>query len=465
VNGSPKESFPVFQRQGVLNRPLPAGHPGLQDFPEPKGVAGGSPVIPSISPFPSEGEHMPKQLLIIATLDTKGREAAYVKDCVQARGVHPILMDVGTLEKPLAPPDITREEVVGAAGYRPEEWSKVKDRSAAIQAVQEGGALLAKGLYGKGKLDGVFGLGGGTGTSIVTHIMRSLPFGIPKMVLSTVVSRDIREYVGTKDIVMFHSVADLLGSNELMRHLLGQASHAICGMMERGSTLHKGKPMVAVTAYGINSVCALNAEPLLQERGYEMIAFHANGCGGMAMEELLSQGLIDGVLDFTTHEIADEMFGGYCRGIGPTRLETAGSMGIPHLVVPGGLDNAVFSPYYPMPEQLKGRKVHPHDIRFCVRLGPEEMKQFAQIIGMKLNKSKGPTHVLIPLQGWSEADKPGTAFFDPGTNQVFVEEFRKILHPHIPIEEMDVHISDPAFARRAVELLDEMIQATGTQSK
>lgn len=408
---------------------------------------------------------MTKRLLIIATLDTKGKEAAYVKDCVRARGVHPVLMDVGTLEKPLAPPDIAREEVIRAAGYRPEEWSKVKGRSAAIQAVQEGGALLAKGLYTEGKLDGVFGLGGGTGTAIVTHIMRSLPFGLPKMVLSTVVSRDIREYVGTKDIVMFHSVADLLGSNEWMRHILGQASYAICGMMERGSALGKGKPMVAVTAYGINSVCALHAEPLLQDKGYEMIAFHANGCGGMAMEELLAQGLIGGVLDFTTHEIADEMFGGYCKGIGPSRLETAGQMGIPQLVVPGGLDNAVFSPYYPMPDRLKGRKVHSHDIRFCVRLGPEEMRQFARIIGMKLNKSKGPTYVLIPRRGWSEADKPGTEFFAPETNQVFVEALRKILFPHIPIEEMDVHISDPVFARRAVELLDGMIQTTGTQSK
>ena len=401
---------------------------------------------------------MKKNLLIIATLDTKGREAAYVQDCVRQRGIEPILMDVGTLGKPLTPPDITCEEVVRAAGYELNDLRARNDRSVAIRAVQEGGAILAKRLYEGGRLQGLFGLGGGTGTAIVTSIMRSLPFGLPKLVLSTVVSRDVREYVGTKDIVMFHSVADILGLNEFMRLILGQAAYAIQGMMERGSVIQKGKPMVAVTAYGINSFCALHAEPLLEERGYEMIAFHANGCGGMAMEELLAQGLIEGVLDFTTHEIADEMFGGYCKGIGPNRLETAGKMGIPQVVVPGGLDNAVFSPFYPMPDRLKGRKIHPHDIRFCVRLGPEEMVEFARIIGEKLKKANGPTHVLIPKKGWSEADKPGSDLFEPETNQVFVEELRRIVGSNIPIEEVDAHISDPVFAQSAVELLDRMIR-------
>jgi len=400
---------------------------------------------------------MKKYLLIIATLDTKGREAAYVKECVQSRGIHPLLMDVGTLGEPLAHPDITRAEVIEAAGYNL-DFVKGKDRSIAFEAVQKGGTILTRHLFEEGKLHGVFGMGGGTGTAIVTHIMRSLPFGLPKVVLSTVASRDIKEYIGTKDIVMFHSVADILGFNEFMRLMLGQAAYAICGMMERGSEIKKEKPMVAVTAYGINSVCAMNAEPLLREKGYEMIAFHANGCGGMAMEEFIAQGLVAGVLDFTTHEIADEMFGGYCKGIGPMRLEMAGQFGVPLVVVPGGLDNAVFSPFYPMPDQLKGRKTHPHDIRFCVRMGPDEMKQFAQIIGEKLNRSKGPTHLLIPKRGGSEAVKFGMELFDPETDQILVEELRKILNPEIPIEEIDLHISDPAFALRAVEALDHMIR-------
>jgi uncharacterized protein (UPF0261 family) len=401
---------------------------------------------------------MKKYLLIVATLDTKGREAAYVKDCVEKLGIRSMLMDVGTLGEPLSHPDIKRDEVLKAAGYDLDSI-KAKDRSIAFAAVQKGGAVLARRLFEEGKLHGVFGMGGGTGTAIATHIMRSLPFGLPKVVLSTVASRDVKEYVGTKDIVMFHSVADILGFNAFMRLILGQAAHAIAGMIEQGSKIKKEKPMVAVTAYGINSACALQAEPLLQEMGYEMIAFHANGCGGMAMEEFIAEGLVAGVIDFTTHEIADEMFGGYCKGIGPTRLEMAGQFGIPLVVAPGGLDNAVFSPFYPMPDRLKGRKTHFHDIRFCVRMGPEEMKQFARIIGEKLNKSKGPTYVLIPKKGWSEADKPGMELFDPKTDQIFVDGLRDIINPNIPIEEVNVHISDPAFALRAVKVLDNMIRS------
>ncbi len=401
---------------------------------------------------------MKKHLLIVATLDTKGREVAYVKDCIQRLGVHPVVMDVGTLGDPLTSPDINRFEVAQEGGYKLEEIIKERNRSAAVRAVQEGGAILARRLLDQGKLHGVFGMGGGTGTAIVTYIMRSLPFGLPKVVLSTVASRDVKEYIGTKDIVMFHSVADILGLNEFMRLILDQASYAICGMMEQGGIMRKEKPMVAVTAYGINSICAMNAEPLLRERGYEMIAFHANGCGGMAMEEFISEGLVAGVIDFTLHEIADEMYGGYCKGIGPQRLETAGKKGIPIVVVPGGLDNAVFSPVYPMPDQLKGRKIHYHDTRFCVRMGEGEMKEFARMIGEKLNRSNGPTYVLIPKKGWSEADKPGMELFEPETDQIFLEELKKILKSSIPVEEMDLHISEPGFAERAVILIDEMIQ-------
>ncbi len=402
---------------------------------------------------------MKKQLLIVATLDTKGREVAYIKNCVQRLGIQPVVMDVGTLGEPLTYPDITRFEVAGAGGYKLEEIIKERNRSSAVKAVQEGGAILARRLLEQGRLHGVFGMGGGTGTAIVTYIMRSLPFGLPKLVLSTVASRDVKEYVGTKDIVMFHSVADILGLNEFMRLILEQASYAICGMIEQGGIMGKEKPMVAVTAYGINSICAMNAEPLLRERGYEMIAFHANGCGGMAMEEFISEGLVVGVIDFTLHEIADEKYGGYCKGIGPQRLETAGKKGIPIVIVPGGLDNAVFSPVYPMPDQLKGRKIHYHDTRFCVRMGAEEMKEFAKMIGEKLNRSNGPTCVLIPKKGWSEADKPGMELFEPETDQIFVEELRRIINPKIPIEEIDLHISEPGFAQKAVILLDEMIQS------
>jgi len=277
--------------------------------------------------------------------------------------------------------------------------------------------------------------------------------------VSTVASRDVRQYVGTKDIVMFHSVADLLGWNHFIRRILEQAARAVCGMVGAGDAKEKPAPMVAVTAYGINSRCAMNVEPLLEENGYEMIGFHANGVGGMAMEEMTGEGLIEGVLDLTSHEIADEMFGGYCRGMGQKRFRAAGEAGVPLLVAPGGLDNAVFSPFYPMPDRLKGRRRRDHDDRFCVRMEGEEMIAFAGIIAERLNDSRGPAFVLIPLGGFSEADRPGEELYDPGVDRIFSGELKRRLREDIALEEMDVHISDPAFARRAVDIIDGMIRA------
>jgi len=408
---------------------------------------------------------MKKQLLIIATLDTKGRETEFVRNCAQTLGVNPIIMDIGVLGDPPIAPDISKMDLAAATGVNLPDLIQKKDRAKSVQAMEDGGAILAQRLRNEGKLDGVIGLGGGTGTAIVSSIMRTLPFGLPKVIVSTVASRDIRQFIGTKDIVMFHSVADLLGFNEFIRLILKQATHAVCGMIEGTSALGKDKPMIGVTAYGINSGVALNAEPFLVSKGYEMLGFHANGCGGMAMEELVAEGRIAGVLDFNPHEIADEMFGGYCKGIGPSRLETAGRMGIPLVFAPGGLDNAVFSPVYPMPESLKGRRIHGHDTRFCVRMEQEEMKAFARIIADKLNKSKGFTHVLIPLKGWSDADKEGAALYDPSIDEVFTKTLKELLLPHVPIEEIDLHISDPNFALRAVDILHAMIQQKITQGE
>ncbi len=396
----------------------------------------------------------------MATLDTKGKEAGYVRDCVRSAGFETIVMDVGTLGGPLTQADIPSGDVLAAAGPGPSlAASAGQSRSGAVEAMQSGGIAIARRLLDEGRIDGIFGLGGGTGTAITSAVMRSLPFGMPKVILSTVASRDVRQYVGTKDIVMFHSVADILGSNRFIRLIIEQAARAVCGMMRAGADPGRMAAMVAVTAYGINSRCAMNVEPLLEEKGYEMIGFHANGVGGMAMEEMIGEGLIDGVLDLTPHEIADEMFGGYCRGMGLERFRAAGKTGVPILLAPGGLDNAVFSPFYPMPDTLKGRRRHDHDDRFCVRMESGEMIAFARIIAERLNGSMGPAFVLIPSGGWSEADRPGGELYDPLVDRIFTEELKRLLRDSITIEEIDVHISDPAFAHRAVDVIDGMIRA------
>jgi len=401
---------------------------------------------------------MKKQLLIIATLDTKGREAKHVRNCVLKLGAHPALMDIGVIGKPLIQPDITNKELAEAAGYNLEELIRLHDRPRAITAIQEGGRVIANRLLRQGRLDGVIGLGGGTGTSIASSIMRSLPFGLPKVIVSTMASRDVREYVGTKDIVMFHSVADLLGFNEFIRLILDQASRAVCGMMERKRGLQGRKPIIGVTAYGPTSHCAVLSEKLLHKKGYEMMGFHTNGCGGMAMEEMIADGKITGVIDFTPHEIADEMLGGYCKGIGPSRLETAGRMGIPLIFAPGGLDNVAFGPSCPMPQGLSGRNIYGHDHRICVRLNSSEMERLASIIAEKLNKSPESTYVLIPTKGWSEGDKEGMPLFDLETDSMFTKRLKKLLNPKIPFEEMNIHLNDTQFAQRAVEVLHGMVQ-------
>lgn len=401
---------------------------------------------------------MTKRLLVIATLDTKGREAAFAAETARGLGFDTTLMDIGTLNEPVVPPDIDRYRLASAAGKDLRELVRMGDRSDAVKVVQDGGAIVAGRLVAEEGITGVLGLGGGTGTAVVTTIMRSLPYGIPKVMVSTVASRDVREYVGTKDIVMFHSVADLLGFNEFTRLILSQAVFAVCGMASMGSRFKPQKRLVAVTAYGINSACAAFAEPALAEKGYEMIGFHANGCGGMAMEHLVEEGWIAGVLDFTPHEVADELYGGYCKGIGEDRLEMAGRMGVPFVFAPGGLDNAVFSPFYPMPDSLRGRRVHQHDTRFCVRMEAVEMEKFANIVAQKLNRTKGPGYVLIPARGWSEADREGMELYDPEVDRVFTRILKGLLDARIPVEEMDIHISDPGFAKRAVEILHEMIR-------
>ncbi|HEY3277905.1 MAG TPA: Tm-1-like ATP-binding domain-containing protein [Syntrophorhabdaceae bacterium] len=400
-------------------------------------------------------------LLIVATMDTKGREAAWVRDCAREQGASTFLMDIGILGLPQVEPDITNKQLAEVAGCDLKEVIETRDRPQGLDAMQRGGTAYAGRLLREGLLDGIIGLGGGTGTAVITSIMRALPFGLPKVMVSTVASRDVREFIGTKDIVMFHSVADLLGFNEFTRLILGQAAYAVCGMMQKGASSLGGRPMVAVTAYGVNSECAILAEGFLREKGYEMMGFHANGCGGMAMEELIGEGRIAGVLDLTPHEIADDLYGGYCKGIGPARFETAGKMGVPLVFAPGGLDNAVFSPVYPMPDQFTGRRVYRHDARFCVRMESPEMERFAAIITAKLNKSEGPSHVLIPTRGWSEADKEGRELFDPAADRVFTETLKKFLDPRIPVEEINVHICDPAFAERAVEVLHTMMKARG----
>jgi uncharacterized protein (UPF0261 family) len=403
---------------------------------------------------------MTGSILVLGTLDTKGDEVGYLKQQIEARGHRTIVMDVGILGEPPLRADVTRQEVVAAGGSSLGEVLAAGDRRQAVQVMTEGAIRIAQELHQAGRLSGVIAVGGGTGTHIGTGVMRALPLGLPKLMVSTVASRDMSQEIGTHDITMMHSVVDMLGLNAVSRKLLANAAGAIVGMVETKVGLAPTRPLVGLTVFGFCTEGAMHIKPLLEARGYEMVAFHANGTGGMAMEDLIEQGLLSGVIDYVLHEFADQMYNGYCGGIGPGRLEAAGRRGIPQVVVPGGLDCIVleFDSPETIPPQFRDRKIFWYDFRSGVRTSIEEMKVLARTISDKLNRARGPVKMVIPLGGWSEADGEGAPLHEPETNAVFVAEMKRLLDPRIEIVEVDAHINDPRFAEAVVEVFDGLMQ-------
>jgi len=414
------------------------------------------------------GDWMARSILVIGTLDTKGDEVGYLREQIARRGHDTIVMDVGILGEPALQADVTHQEVAAARGSNLDELRAGGDpstgsghgRRQAVQIMMEGATHIAQELHQTGRLSGVIAVGGGTGTHIGTGVMRALPMGVPKLMVSTVASRDMSQEIGTRDITLMHSVVDMLGLNAVSRKLLANAAGAIVGMVETEVELAPTRPLVGLTVFGFCTKGAMHVKPLLEARGYEMVAFHANGTGGMALEDLIEQGLISGVVDFATHEFADQLHDGYCGGIGPGRLEAAGRQGIPQVVVPGGLDCIVleFDSPETTPPQFRDRKIFWYDFRSGVRTSVEEMRVLARTIADKLNQARGPVKVVIPLRGWSEADEEGAPLHEPETNAVFVEEMKQLLDPHIEIVEVDAHINEPRFAQVVVEVFEALMQ-------
>jgi uncharacterized protein (UPF0261 family) len=406
---------------------------------------------------------MGPSVLIVATLDTKGDEVGYLKKLIEEDGCLPLLLDVGTLHEPGTRPDIPREEVALRGGSTMQRLLELQDRRLAVQTMIDGASGIVKELYDQGRVSGIVSVGGGTGTHIGMGVMRALPLGVPKLMVSTVASRDMSELVGTKDITVMHSVTDILGLNPVSEKILANAAAAIAGMARQAGRVVSTRPIIGLTSFGFITEGAMRVKRMLEMTGYEVAPFHANGTGGMAMEDLIDQGLISGVLDFALHEFSDEMYGGYCGGIGPGRLESAGSRGIPQVVVPGGLDCIVleFDSFETMPAHLKGRKVFWYDFRSGVRTSPDDVIALARKISEKLNRAKGPTRFVIPLEGWSEADSPRGPLYEPATNALFISELERLLHPGVEVVKVDAHINDEKFGQVAVSELDALMKAAG----
>jgi len=398
-------------------------------------------------------------IAVLATLDTKADEAVELARLITRGGARPRIVDVGLRSRPRGLADVTSEEVARRAGTTPEALLARGRRDAAITAMGEGAGRLLAEWHAAGRLAAVIALGGNQGSAIAAIALRELPLGLPKLIVSTVASGDVRRYVAAADVAMLFSIGDLLGGpNRVTRPVL-RAAAAIVGMARQAPTteLPQG-PAVAITAFGNTHAATTLAIDRLRAAGWEPVPFHASGACGSAMERLIDEGVIDAVLDLTTHELLAELypFDAYAP-VRPGRLTAAGRRGIPHVVAPGGLEYFCLGGPETVPEWLRRRPTHWHNpYNLNVRAGAEELARTGAEMARRLNAARGPLAVLIPARGWSEVGSPGGVLNDPKANAAFVAALRDGLRADIPLRELDATINDPAFADAAVDALLEL---------
>lgn len=389
-------------------------------------------------------------VLLIGTLDTKGQEYAYVRDRIRAAGHDTIVMDLGILGEPSFAPDILAGEVARAGGGDLDGLRARGDRGAAIEVMQRGACALVQTLFADGRFDGVAGLGGGGGTAMIAAAMRTLPVGVPKLIVSTMASGNTAPYVGVKDLTLMSSVVDIAGLNPLSRRILANAAAAVAGMVagspRRVEPEAHDRPLLAATMFGVTTPAVTAIRERLERAGYDVIVFHATGTGGRAMEGLVEDGFFAGIADVTTTEWCDEVVGGVLTA-GADRLGAAARAGIPQVVSVGALDMVNFGPLETVPERFRQRTLYRHnDAVTLMRTTPEECAEIARRIAAQLNRAAGPLVVVLPRRGVSAIDAEGKPFHDPDADRVLFDTLRASLTPAIRVVEVDAHINDPAFA-------------------
>ena len=397
-----------------------------------------------------------KKILIVGTLDTKFEEMGFIRDFVQKNGHDPVIIDAGIMGSVPFAPHVSRDRVAKAAGMSLMEIQALGDEGRAIALMAKGASRIAHDLYEQGGLDAIISVGGSMGTSLGLAVMKELPIGVPKLMVSTIAFTPLVTGDGVaKDQVMMQAPVDLWGLNVINRNTLQTAAAALVGMAEAATKIVPVKPMVGVTTRGIMKY--LNwIKPALEARGYEVVVTHCIGkVGGGTFETLVRQGIFSAVLDLCTGEVLEELNGGSLRA-GPTRLEGAGDMGIPQIVAPGCME------YWHWPGSVESipawRASHFHNpLVLCVKATMEEMIEGAEVMAEKLNRAKGPVTVLYPLKGFDDFDKEvGGVFYDPEGHATFLKVLRKNVKPAIKIVELDMHINDQAFAEKAIKVFDEM---------
>jgi uncharacterized protein (UPF0261 family) len=397
-------------------------------------------------------------ILVIGTCDTKGRELGFLVESLDALGGDAHLLDVGIIGEPQLRPETSASEVAGAAGTTLEQLREV-GRGEALTAIAEGARLIAERLVAGGAIHGVIAAGGGGNTTVASAVMRALPVGLPKVMLSTVASGNTAPFVGGADIVMMHSVVDVASLNSFLREMLWNAAAAVMGMARDPYAAPEDiRPEVLASMFGVTTGCVDRASGLLDGLGFDVIVFHATGTGGRSLERAIEERRPAGVIDATTTEWADEIVGGIL-GAGRERLTAAGRLGIPQVVAPGALDMCNFGPLDSLPERFSGRLLHRHNpATTLMRTNAEECRAIAVAIAERLNQAIGPVTVCLPRGGISELDKPGMAFFDPEADAALFDELTARLEPRIRVVDSPLHINDPPFASLLVDELGSLLK-------
>ena len=409
-------------------------------------------------------------VLLAGTLDTKGAEYAYVRDRLRQRGIATLVMDLGILGEPAFAPDIAAAEVARAGGADLAALRAARDRGPAIDAMLRGACALVPALHTAGRIDGVLGLGGGGGTAMITAAMRTLPVGVPKLMVSTLASGQTAQYVDVTDLTLMPSVIDIAGLNPLSRRILANAAAAIAGMVDQAPIEDdardgKPRPLLAATMFGVTTPCVTAARQQLEAAGYDVLVFHATGTGGRAMEALVDSGFIQGVLDVTTTEWCDEVVGGVLAA-GPDRHGAAARRSVPQVVSAGALDMVNFHGMDTVPTAFAGRTFYRHTPSVTLmRTTADECRTIAQRIAAQLNRSTAPVTLVLPLRGVSMIDAPGEPFADTTADRVLFQTLRASVSPHVRVVDVDAHINDPLFADTLVrEMLAAIAPATRTRN-
>ena len=399
-----------------------------------------------------------KTIALIGALDTKGPEFAYAKQEIERRGQRAFVINTAVMGEPFFAPDVDAAEVARAGGVSLDALRAEADRGRAIEVMVRGAAILSKALYDAGKIDAVLGMGGSAGTVIATSAMRALPLGVPKVMVSTLASGDVKPYVGTSDIVMMHSVVDVAGVNRISARIYANAVGAVIGMVETTVPQVQAKPLIAASMFGNTTPAVTRARETFEKLGYEVLVFHSVGTGGATMEQLIRDGYCDGVFDITTTEWADELVGGVLSA-GPTRLDAASEKGVPQVIAPGCLDMANFWARSTVPEKFHDRLFYEWNPNVTLmRTTAAENAQLGKILADKANKSSAPVAFFLPLRGVSQLDAPGKEFWNPEADRALYDAIKQNARAGIQVYELDNNINDDAFVDAMTDKLLEFLK-------